>query len=120
MKAKFETFNDGVVDIYKVNENEELEKKLENGVRFGEENASIERHYGAKSIGTNIDKMLHIQMDRDITTHDVAVISGQQYNIEKADHYRDNTPPITKLSLTLLETAKEREYADDESKPAFQ
>lgn len=115
MKAKFETFNDGVVDIYKVNENEELQRKLEHGARFGEENTSIERHYGAKSVGTNIDKMIHIQLQRDITTHDVAVISGKQYDIEKVDHFKENTPPITKLSLTLLETAREREFENGSS-----
>ena len=50
MKSKFEEFSDGIVKIYKENDDGKLEAKFEEGIRFGDENVSIQRHYAAQSI----------------------------------------------------------------------
>ena len=42
MKAKFEEFNDGIVDIYNVNDSDSLEKAKGN-LRFGNENVGVTR-----------------------------------------------------------------------------
>lgn len=109
MKTKFEEFNDGIVDVYDVNDEDKLEKAKE-GLRFGNENVGITRHYAAQAADTRVDRVIHILRLQDIKPHQVVVIGGEQYDIDKADHIKDTLPPITKLSLIKFEKHKEREF----------
>lgn len=110
MKAKFEEFNDGIVDVYDVDDDDKLEKAKE-GLRYGRENVGIARHYAARAADTRVDCVIHILCQQDIKPHQVAVIEGEQYDIEKTDHLKDTLPQITKLSLIKLEKHKERDFA---------
>lgn len=109
MKAKFEEFNDGIVDVYDVNDEDKLEKAKE-GLRFGNENVGITRHYAARAADTRVDRVIHILRQQDVMPHQVAVIGGEQYDIEKTDHIKDTLPPITKLSLIKMEKHRERDF----------
>lgn len=110
MKAKFEEFNDGIVDVYNVNVDDKLEKaKAE--LRFGNENVGITRHYAARAADTRVDRVIHILRQHDVEPHQVAVIEGKQYDIEKTDQLQNTLPPITKLSLIKLEKHRERDFA---------
>lgn len=110
MKAKFEEFNDGIVDIYNVNDDDKLEKVKE-GLRFGKENVGITRHYAARAADTRVDCVIHILRQLDIKPHQVVVIEGEQYDIDKTDYIKDTLPPITKLTLIKFEKHREREFA---------
>lgn len=110
MKKQFEEFNDGIVDVYSVNENNQLAEKIMN-TRFGSENVGISRYYSAMAAGQKVDKTIHIPLQESISTHDIAVIRTEQYNVEKADHFKDTKPPITRLSLTALEMHRKKEFA---------
>lgn len=110
MKAKFEKFNDGVADIYDVNEEDRL-KKAKSGLRFGNENVGITRHYAAVAADTRIDRVIHILLQYDIKPHQVTVIEGEQYDIDKTEHMQDTLPPMTKLSLIKYEKHREKEFA---------
>lgn len=112
MKAKFEEFNDGIAGIYKENEEGKLERAFQNDFRFGEENVSIQRHYSARMADERIDKVIHIQRQKDIKAHDIVVIGEDQFDIEKADHISDSLPPITKLTLTAYEKHRRKEFAE--------
>lgn len=109
MKAKFEEFNDGIADVYDVNDEDKLEKANE-GLRFGNENVGITRHYAARAADSRVDRMIHVLYKRDIKPHQVVVIEGEQYDIDKVDYIKDTLPPITKLSLIKFEKHKEREF----------
>lgn len=109
MQAKFEEFNDGIVDIYDVNREDRLEKAKE-GLRFGNENVGITRHYAARAADTRVDCVIHILHQRDVKPQQVVVIEGEQYDIDKADYIKDTLPPITKLTLVKLEKHKERDF----------
>lgn len=109
MKAKFEEFNDGIVDVYDVNTDDKLQK-AKKGLRYGTENVGIARHYAARAADTRVDRVIHILQQQDVMPHQVAVIEGEQYDIEKADHLKDTLPPITKLSLIKLEKHRERDF----------
>lgn len=113
MKSKFEQFNDGVIGVYSINNDGKLESKLKEGetIRFGEENVSINRHFAAEMSDKRIDKVIHVPMRDIFDAHDVIVIVGEQYDVEKADQYKENSPPITKLSLTKYEKHREKEFA---------
>ncbi|MDE7445891.1 MAG: hypothetical protein K2N15_09370 [Lachnospiraceae bacterium] len=110
MKAKFEEFNDGIISVYNVNNEYKLEK-AKSGLRFGNENVGITRHYAARAADTRIDRVIHVLRQQDIKPHQVVVIEGEQYDIDKTDHIKDTLPPITKLSLIKLEKHRERDFA---------
>lgn len=110
MKAKFEEFNDGIADVYGVNGEDRLEK-AKSGLRFGNENIGVTRHYAARAADTRVDRVIHVLRQQDIKPHQVAVIDGEQYDIDKVDHIRDALPPITRLTLIKLEKHKERDFA---------
>lgn len=109
MKEKFEEFNDGVVDVYNVNSEDRLEK-VKGGLRFGNENVGITRHYAAKAADTRVDRVIHILQQRDVKPHQVVVIEGEQYDIDKADYIKVTLPPITRLTLIKFEKHKEKEF----------
>ena len=88
-----------MIDVCDVNKEDRLEK-VKAGLRFGNENVGITRHYAAQVADT-----------RDIKPHQVVVIEGEQYDIDKTDHIKDTLPPITKLTLIRLEKHREREFA---------
>lgn len=111
MKSKFEEFSDGIVKIYKENDDGKLEAKFEEGIRFGEENVSIQRHYAAQAADRQVDRVIHIPVREGIVAHDVAVIEGEQFDIEKVDKLKNTTPPILKLSLTMYEKHRKKEFA---------
>lgn len=110
MKAKFEEFNDGILDVYNVN-NEDTLEKAKSGLRFGNKNVGITRHYAARAADTRVDRVIHILQQQDIYPHQVAVIAGEQYDIDKTDHLKNTLPPVTKLSLIKFEKHREREFA---------
>jgi len=111
MKSQFETFNDGILGVYSKNDEDKLVKILEN-IRFGEENVGISRHFAALAAGQQVDKTIHVPMQKTFTVHNIVVINNdEQYDIEKIDHLQDTKPPITKLSLKLLEMHRKKEFA---------
>lgn len=110
MKAKFEEFNDGIVDVYDVNGEDKLEK-TKYGLRFENENVGITRHYAAQAADTRVDRVIHILRQQGIKPHQVAVIEGEQYDIDKTDEIKDTLPPIIKLSLIKFEKHMERDFA---------
>ena len=113
MKSQFEQFNDGVIRVYRVNDDNMLESKLKEDetMRFGEENVSFSRHFAAEMSDKRIDKVIHVPMHNIFAAHDVIVIEGEQYDVEKVDWYKMNKPPIVKLSLIKYEKHREKEFA---------
>ncbi len=110
MKEKFEEFNDGIADVYDVNGEDKLEK-VKYGLRFGNENVGITRHYAAQAADTRVDRVIHILRQQDIKPHQVVVIEGEQYDVDKTDDIKDALPPITKLTLIKFEKHRERDFA---------
>lgn len=110
MKGKFEEFNDGVADIYTVNDDDKLEKSKGN-LRFGNENVGVTRHYAARAADTRVDRIIHVIRQQDVKPHQVVVIEGEQYDIDKVDNSKNTLPPITRLSLIRFEKHREKEFA---------
>lgn len=85
--------------------------KDKKGAALRQENVGITRHYAAQAADTRVDRVIHILRQQDIEPHQVVVIEGKQYDIDKADHLKDTLPPITKLTLVKFEKHREREFA---------
>lgn len=109
MKVKFEEFNDGALELYNINNNK-LEKAMLGELRFGEENVGITRHYAARAADSQIDRVIHVLQNKGIKPHEVAVINGEQYDIEKVEHIKRTYPPISRLTLILLTKHRKKEF----------
>lgn len=106
---KFLKFNDGVTDIYAVENIAEKGDRPKDGLsikyhlRFGYETIGVKRNYEAMQAQVQLSEMISVSMHRDISSQDVAIINGVQYRIEQVQHKTDTLPPSSLLSLSRLE-----------------
>lgn len=104
-----QTFNDGVVTVYAVQDTaaagykptETLRKK---GVlRFAERRLGIERYYSGRQNQIEISRVIRVQKNEEVNSQDVAIIKGMQYRIHLVQHVFDIYPPCMDLSLSLIQ-----------------
>lgn len=109
-KAEFLQFNDGVVNIYAVDNIANIGDMPRDGLvlkyealRFEYKTIGVRRNYEAMQADVKLSELIQVPMHRDISSQDVAIIDGKQYRIEQAQHVTDTRPPSSKLSLSRLE-----------------
>lgn len=108
-KTKFETFNDGVCNIYKLADVSQpgfkpvYRPKFYRAVPFQYKTIGIKRNYEAMQAQVRLDEMISIMQNRDISTQDIAVIEGVQYDIKQIQHKNDTSPRTSLVSLQRLE-----------------
>lgn len=106
---EFQKFNDGIADIYSVeNVSEKGDRpkevlKLKYRLRFSRRTIGVKRYYEAMQAQVRLSNLIRVPVRNDISPQDVAVISGRQYRIEQVQHIGDTLPPTTLLSLSRLE-----------------
>ena len=109
MKRKFEAFNDGTVFIYKLKDvslpglRADLKPVPYGKYRFKYKTIGVKRNFEAEQAQVRLDELVKIPLNRGISSQDIAVIMGVQYEIKQAQHIPDTLPPTTVLSLTRLE-----------------
>jgi hypothetical protein len=102
----FVTFNDGVLDVCKVQGRKIVDTKL-SGIRFGTQTVGIKRFYQAKIISSQIDEVVAVPQDLKISTMDVCIIRGIQYKIIQVQNKYDKSPACLFLSLEKIVTLYE-------------
>ena len=108
-KTQFETFNDGIVWIYKLTDvslpgfKPVFKPSLHKKYQFGYKTIGVRRNYDAMQAGVRIDEMISIMQDKSISPQDIAVIDGIQYDIKQAQHLKNTFPHTSLLSLQRLE-----------------
>lgn len=108
-KTKFETFNDGVCRIYKLENTAEpglmphLEPTLYKKMNFDYKTIGVKRNYEALQAMVKLDEMISIMLDRGVSTQDIVVIEDVQYKIKQVQHKKDTYPETSLLSLQKLE-----------------
>lgn len=106
---KYLTFNDGIAEIYTVDNIAESGNKPKDGLsikyklRFSYNTIGVKRNYEAMQAQVKLSELVSIPLHRDISSQDVAVIFGKQYKIQQVQHKIDTLPPTSQLSLTRLE-----------------
>ena len=108
---KFETFNDGFVDIYETDFNDKIIRNTRKRYFFGNKTVGIKRYYAARQNDIDIKLVIHIHKNLNITTENAAVIKSTRYKIVQVQHFDNKNPAITVLSL---EQRGLFEGADDE------
>lgn len=116
-----QTFNDGVVKIYEVSDisapgdkpKEWMMHKLT--MRYRRRTIGITRYYAAMQANVKIDMLIRCPSRDEISSQDIAVISGEQYKISQIQHKEEiiqskigrerqeiAIPPVMDLTLTKL------------------
>ena len=97
---EFLEFNDGTVTIYDTDDNDEIIKATGRAHRFGNEKIGITRYYAARQDDIELDKVIHIHMDKKVKADYAAVIDGTRYKIEHVQQDKYSNPRSTVLSLS--------------------
>lgn len=110
MLKKTQTFNDGVIKIYGVqNVADEGDMPVESltikkTLRYKERTVGLTRFYEALQANVKISYVLRCLRNRDISTQDVAIPNdGKQYRIVQIQYPEDIYPQVMDLSLEELE-----------------
>lgn len=107
-----QSYNDGVVGIYKVSNIAQPGYKpkqhcsLLASLRFDEQRLGINRLYMSRQNHAEIGRLIRVQRGVEISSQDVAVIDGKQYRIDTVQTAKDIYP----LSLDLALVRIEQEY----------
>ena len=122
MKKKTQTFNDGVLDIYLVeNISQEGNMPIDKltlkigALRYENRKVGMSRFWIAQQATAKIDKMVRVPKLK-ITSQDVALIDGDQYRIMQTQDIDDVSPVSMDLSLERLEVkfeVAEQEVEED-------
>lgn len=112
LPTQTQTFNDGIVNIYSVENiaasgnkpKYKTSTKIEN-LRFEERIVGMSRYWTALQEQAQIEKLIRVLRINSVTIHDVAILDGQQYDIVQVQYFPDVEPPCMDLSLERLEVA---------------
>lgn len=100
---EFISFNDGVCDIYTVDEEENKTNKY-TGLGFSDSVLGFNRHFAAKAVQVKVNAVIKIPKVNGIDTHDTVDIKGLgKYDIEMVQNKFDTNPPSIDLTLRQLE-----------------
>lgn len=100
-KKRFEEFNDGVVEIWLTDDNNNLSKRIRK-LYFKERTVGYKRFLEANAQKVKIDRLIRVQQINDIDTSCKAVISGTVYNIFQNQKINDTFPKCSDLTLQFL------------------
>ena len=103
--------DDGTLEVFELHECAAQGRKPKTVIRplfepcfYGELQVGYKRQYAAMGVSQQVDKLVRIWQNRDITIGMVAVLDeNQQYRIDLAQHLTDETgEPVTHLTLRRL------------------
>lgn len=95
----FVTFNDGVLQICKLEERKIVETKMDR-VRYGSMTVGVRRFWDAKVAGNEIEKTIAIPNVPNVSRMDLILIDQRQFKIEQIQEKFDQNPPYLLLSLS--------------------
>ena len=107
--ATFETFNDGIVGIHRIDDDGNAGKVVER-LRYGERTVGVARYYEAMTAKVQIDRLIRVPYREWLTTEYLATIKGRVYEIKQVQMIPDSLPKTCAVSLHL---ARRREVADE-------
>lgn len=109
--TRFESFLDGLVNIYQLDQNRKP-VLLEHDIRFQNRVVGAKRNFEGEQAGYKIEKLIRIPKTDLNVRGCFAVIRGQQYKIIQAQEILDTIPKCMALTLAqpdLLLTFDEQE-----------
>ncbi|WP_066679331.1 hypothetical protein [Clostridium septicum] len=100
---QFESFNDGICDIYE--EDEEGNKKYKyKGLKFSKRVLGFNRFFAAKAVQVKTNAVIRIPQIKGINNHDTLLLKGLGvYSIELIQEIDTTNPRCLDLTLNQLE-----------------
>ena len=113
LKAKYQSFNDGLVGIYKVGDvalSGDMPQEgliLKQSLRYKERTVGLNRYYSASQNNIKVDSVIRCPEVRGLSekTTDILVaipVDGQQYKVVQIQYIEDAKPPSMDLTLERL------------------
>lgn len=100
---EFESFRDGIVHLHDITETGKLGKEIAK-LRFSERTISMGAHTDASALDVKISRKIRVKMfqkiDEDNKDYFRAVIGDMEYKISMVQHYRNNLPAVSDLTLS--------------------
>lgn len=96
---EFLTFNDGVLNLYETDDEDEIVKNTLKTHRFGNRIIGVKRYFAARTNDVELSKVIHVHKDLTITPQKAAVIGETRYNIVQVQQLSETNPSVTVLSL---------------------
>lgn len=100
-KRKTQTFNDGILSLYSVTDNDGL-ALIQSGIRFGTRTVGSKRFFEAYEFQRKADKLVRIPQTKEPHADDVVIIEGAQYNILQVQDIKDTMPKCWQLTLEAI------------------
>lgn len=107
-KQKIQTFNDGVLSLYIIGEDERL-KLQQQGLRFSLRTVGSKRFFEAMQQQHRADKVVRIPLISEPSANSVALIGDKQYIVLQVQEILDTFPKCWQLTL---EEIKRGNYHD--------
>lgn len=98
--TEFLTFNNGTCDIYNVKGNKISDKLMT--LCFGDRTVGMKRYYAARAATVEINRLIQVPQQLDITPGNRVVISNNEYKIEQVQQLNDTNPLVTVLTLRKI------------------
>lgn len=99
-KVEFLTFNDGIVKLFETDDNDAIIESSGKAYHFGIEKMGIQRYYAARQNDIELERVIHITRNLEVTTQHAAVIGKTRYKIEMVQQDGSKKLPCTVLSLS--------------------
>ena len=125
MKPTTQTFNDGVMTIYRIDNTaapgdmpNETPTVKHQSIRYDNRTVGMSRFWQARQEDVRIDRLIRCQRLPDVHSLDIVELeNGDQFNIEQVQYLKDVYPPSMDLSLSAVkvrvELNPEMEEEDD-------
>ena len=97
-QKNFETFNSGILNVYKMKNRKKQGIILEN-LRFGDKTVGIKTYFDARIIADQIDRKIAVPCIGKIGKLDLVEIGDKQYTISQIQEKFDARPPCSYLIL---------------------
>ncbi len=95
----FQTFNDGVLDIWAIDNSGELEKIRYEKVHFENRTIGAIRHFAAAQANIAFSDLIRIPYISGITSYDCIIINGIKHEIKQIQNILNSNPPCIDLTL---------------------
>ncbi|WNX85251.1 hypothetical protein RWV98_02955 [Agathobaculum sp. NTUH-O15-33] len=100
IQNKKQTFNDGIVKVYAVDDQDRL--TLKETLRFHRRTVGIKRYYTAMQVSQKVDAVLRCPFRDSVAALDMALIGDVQYRIDFVQYPEDAAPPVMDLTLQKI------------------
>lgn len=97
-RVKFESFLDGLCDLWQLDENRNP-VLLQAGIRFQNRVVGFKRNFTAEQAGRTVQKLIRIPQNPKVIKGTFVVIGQEQYTVLQAQNIPDTIPRCTDLTL---------------------